>query len=443
MELEIQKWVRKTKPFYKESEELFNEAVECYKVGANRAAFIMSYLAYEKTIQNKILQFKGIPSNKTECEWNNIKKNINDEYYWEKNTFNQIEQKDGVIKFSNRKYILSKLKAYKATRDVCVHGKNETINASTVEEFWNFLKDNISKFNVNGGKEYFKEALFKSFRDRNEQLDLSYDILLESLPFADLSQDDLIDIWEYLNKNFNKLYGVKEEDIIEFWNKILLNIDEKIQESFINFTQKECSTFIKFYKFNNSLLNLSMTISNGIIFKKEVLYKWIQTGQPAIYKNEIFWNLIIQTLDYIHKEDTKGFFKLLKIQDIIYIPNEKQSDILNTYNFFDAMKDSLFNELQYDYDKIPSKLNYIDIVLYITKNCLDNEVLILISNYWNKLKYYSKYPQSRQLLSILEEILLKDEEFVKKSSLVNNNSFFDSNTNIDEFINRGIELTLF
>lgn len=442
MELEIQKWVRKVKPFMKESEELFNEAIECYKVGANKAAFIMSYLAYEKNIQSKILNFRGIPADKTEEEWKKIKENINDEYYWEKNTFNQIEQKDGVIKFSNRKYVLSKLKAYKATRDVCVHGKSETINAATVEEFWTFLKDNISKFNVNGGKEYFKEALFKSFRDRNEQLDLSYDILLESLPFADLIQDDLIDIWDYLDKNFNQLYGVKEEDIIEFWNKILLNTDENIQKSFINFTQKGCSTFIKFYKFNNSLLNLSMNISDGITFKKEVLYKWIETGQPAIYKNEIFWDFIIKILDYIPKEDTKGFFKLLTIEDIRYIPTKEQSNILKNYGFFSEMEEYLCTELQYDYDKVPDRLKYLDIVMFIAKNCLNDNIINMLANYWAKLKYYSKYPKSWDSLCIFEENLLDDKDIMNKLiEIVNENDFkFAYNLNIEKMIKRSEEL---
>ncbi|VDG74655.1 Uncharacterised protein [Clostridium carnis] len=92
MELEIQKWVKKFKPFDEEAEELFNEGIECYKVGANKAAFIMSYLAYEKTIQNRILSFKGIPINITAEKWEETRKNIDDEYYWERNILNEIKK---------------------------------------------------------------------------------------------------------------------------------------------------------------------------------------------------------------------------------------------------------------------------------------------------------------------------------------------------------------
>ncbi|WP_455796918.1 hypothetical protein [Clostridium butyricum] len=219
-------------------------------------------------------------------------------------------------------------------RNTCVHGKSQTINSATVEEFWNFLKDNIFRFNINGGKEYFKESLFKSFRDRNELLDLTYYNLLESLPFSNLSEDELIDIWNYINLKINDLYGVSELDIKQFWDEILFNKDEKIQQSFIKFTEQNCNQFMKFYKINNSLLDLSISISDGIIFKKEILYEWIKCGEPSIYGNECFWEFIIKILNYIPKEDISGFFKLLDIKDIVYVPSEKQCDLLKNYDFF-------------------------------------------------------------------------------------------------------------
>lgn len=445
MELEIQKWIRKTKPFTEEALELFNEAIDCYKVGAYKASFMMSYLTYEKTLQGKILGFKGVPSGIEESDWNKTRENIEDEYYWEKNLFDELKKKNGIIKLTDRKYVITKLASYKVTRDACVHGKLKSINASTIEEFWDFLKDNIFKFNVNGGKEYFKEALFKAFRDRNEQLDLTYDDLLESLPFSDLSEDELIEIWSYIDKKINELYGVDDSEIKHFWDKILLNMDEKIQKSFIKYAQRDCLHFMNFYMINNCLLNLSISVSDGVSFKKEILYNWIEAGEPAIYRNEIFWKFIIRILDYIPKEDIKGFFKLLNIEDIRYVPSKEQCNVLKTYEFFNEMKDYLYTELQYDYDKVPSRLKYLDLIMLITKNCLDNKIISMIANYWSKLKYYSKYPKSRDSLCIFEENLLEDKNFMDELiEMVNeNNSEFLYNINIEKMIERSKELENF
>lgn len=441
MELGIQKWVRKTKPFMKESEELFNEAVECYKAGANRAAFIMSYLAYEKELQLRILNFKDIPNEVKETDWEKTKEDLLIDKKWETAVFLSIQ--NGIIKLSDQSDVIKRLGAYKVLRNTCVHGKSQTINSATVEEFWNFLKDNIFRFNINGGKEYFKESLFKSFRDRNELLDLTYYNLLESLPFSNLSEDELIDIWNYINLKINDLYGVSELDIKQFWDEILFNKDEKIQQSFIKFTEQNCNQFMKFYKINNSLLDLSISISDGIIFKKEILYEWIKCGEPSIYGNECFWEFIIKILNYIPKEDISGFFKLLDIKDIVYVPSEEQCDLLKNYDFFDVMKDYLFCELKYDYDEISNRLRYIDIILFITKNSLDEDILLLTANYWNRLTYYSKYPQTRELRNILEEELLMDKKFtdnvVDIFNKMNNNSKYStigSMSNIKDMIDR-------
>lgn len=200
---------------------------------------------------------------------------------------------------------------------------------------------------------------------------------------------------------------------------------------------------MKFYKINNSLLDLSISISDGIIFKKEILYEWIKCGEPSIYGNECFWEFIIKILNYIPKEDISGFFKLLDIKDIVYVPSEKQCDLLKNYDFFDVMKDYLFCELKYDYDEISNRLRYIDIILFITKNSLDEDILLLTANYWNRLTYYSKYPQTRELRNILEEELLMDKKFtdnvVDIFNKMNNNSKYStigSMSNIKDMIDR-------
>ncbi|CAI3547238.1 hypothetical protein [Clostridium neonatale] len=435
MELEIQKWVKKFKPFDEEAEELFNEGIECYKVGANKAAFIMSYLAYEKTIQNRILSFKGIPINITAEKWEETRKNIDDEYYWERNILNEIKKNNGIMRLRNKKYIVSKVETYKETRNACIHGKLKRISSSVVEEFWDFLKNNISGFNINGGKEYFKEALFKAFRDRNEEINITYDNLLDELSVLDLCEEELIDIWDYLNENFKRLYGVSEEDIKDFWNKILLNKNNKIQESFIKFTEKSCNKFIEFYMLNESLLDLALNTSDGMLFKKEVVYQWVEDGEPALYRNEAYWNFIISMLEYIPKDDIIGFFKLIDVYKIEDIPSSTQCEILKEKGFFKEIKKYILTELKYNYNEAFNQMNRLNFTVCAIKNNLDMEIIRRLADFWEKLSAKS-YPGITALRYGLDGYIFADKKLMEqiKEIIAENEEELILNENIEKMI---------
>ena len=55
MKLRIEKWVEDTKPFSAPVNELFTEAVNNYKFGSYRSAFIMAYLSFKLTIRERII----------------------------------------------------------------------------------------------------------------------------------------------------------------------------------------------------------------------------------------------------------------------------------------------------------------------------------------------------------------------------------------------------
>ena len=46
----------------KSARDLFDESCMCYKVGAYRAAYIMTYLAFQNVLKDRLLAFNGIPT---------------------------------------------------------------------------------------------------------------------------------------------------------------------------------------------------------------------------------------------------------------------------------------------------------------------------------------------------------------------------------------------
>lgn len=410
MELEIQKWARKTKPFTEEALELFNEAVECYKVGANRAAFIMSYLAFEKEIQLRILNFATVPNGITEEEWSSLKNNLQNENEWERILYKEIIQKNKIMNLSNKLQIDKKFQVYKLTRNACTHANGQTINAATVEEFWNFVKDNISKFNVNGDKEYFKEALYIAYRDRNENVNISYEDILQSIGYADLKIKDLIEIWNYL---YEKLYKADTKEVNKLWSKFIYNENTRIQKSILSFIKSDCKFFSYYYKINREVLNLILQYEDGVKFKKERLYSWIFDGTIYVHLEKYFWDIVIELLkNNIHESDRIDFIKKLNLDFIKIIPNNEQTLFLKEINFFKENKQFILNNLMYKYDDVYNQLERVEFIAYMIKNGFDDDCMENLNWYLYHMYTKSKYRATEQLFNKLKELLLNDEEFI-------------------------------
>ncbi|CAI3645976.1 hypothetical protein [Clostridium neonatale] len=410
MELEIQKWARKTKPFTEEALELFNEAVECYKVGANRAAFIMSYLAFEKEIQLRILNFATVPNGITEEEWSSLKNNLQNENEWERILYKEIIQKNKIMNLSNKLQIDKKFQVYKLTRNACTHANGQTINAATVEEFWNFVKDNISKFNVNGDKEYFKEALYIAYRDRNENVNISYEDILQSIGYADLKIKDLIEIWNYL---YEKLYKADTKEVNKLWSKFIYNENSRIQKSILSFIKSDCKFFSYYYKINRDVLNLILQYEDGVKFKKERLYSWIFDGTIYVHLEKYFWDIVIELLkNNIHESDRIDFIKKLNLDFIKIIPNNEQTLFLKEINFFKENKQFILNNLMYKYDDVYNQLERVEFIAYMIKNGFDDDCMENLNWYLYHMYTKSKYRATEQLFNKLKELLLNDEAFI-------------------------------
>lgn len=342
MKLSVELWVDKVKPFGDESEHLFEESVICYKNGAYTSAFLMSYLAFRTAVRYRILKCTYRPTKYTKEEiWtNNISEPLKNDDSWE-DALDKIleataENIKAIIYYENRDKATNELKYWRNVRNACAHAKKATIDSSTVESFWNYLRDNMGKFYVLGGKEYLVEKLLDNYKYRKIDVSISQEkeLLIHDVKvvYSDPS--------EFFQEFFVKLGGTVNvhDNNIDFWNDLINSSYEEIQVGIVKELMKDDFMFYSFYSHFPKILKLAIAIDAR--FTWDVLSKWLaETVTWAITSNQIFWNMLCTAL--ANNKDSIDIQKVVKRLDLELIDgitlNEAQLALLHNCNFFNQV----------------------------------------------------------------------------------------------------------
>ncbi|AIQ53809.1 hypothetical protein [Paenibacillus sp. FSL R7-0331] len=359
MKLQIEKWAEETKPF-KESDsahEFFEESVRCYKIGAYKSAFIMSYLSFKTTIRNRILDCtygkELVKSNPRFWENEIIKKLENDDI-WESHLNTIVEascadensKKDiGILHFTNGEQVKVSYNNWKNIRNDCAHAKRHvTIDSSTVECFWNYLIDNLSKFYVLGGEEYLSREL---------------ENLYKFYTYPEIVNPDTVnkiinDVNVICNKNskyfFQKLFenlkktarvgGLVNDKNNKFWKDILESSHENVRDGIIELISNDPLDFFNFYNYYPQLLEMSFSLNPKFIVND--LSNWLNEPYYFGYDfKKTFWDIFVEILDrYIVHVNVDKIVTSRTI-DLIdsFKPDERKLRILNSN---DVLKKYIF-----------------------------------------------------------------------------------------------------
>lgn len=158
MKIAIEYW-KKEKRFNKKVSSLFDESIICYKHGAYRASLMFSYLAFLTFIKETIIK-SNKPASINQPRWDSILNDLQNDDKWEKRVFEELTNSSTPI-FSIKENLRQQIKYWKDRRNDCAHFKDNEIDAHHVESFWSFLKSNLSKTNIEGGR----QNLLLKFRD--------------------------------------------------------------------------------------------------------------------------------------------------------------------------------------------------------------------------------------------------------------------------------------
>ena len=84
MRLEFENWVEEVKLFSEKGDVLIQEGILCFKSGAYRGSFLLSYLAFKISLRDKLLSSNFINSKRVDQEWKGKIKGLEKEEEWEK-----------------------------------------------------------------------------------------------------------------------------------------------------------------------------------------------------------------------------------------------------------------------------------------------------------------------------------------------------------------------
>ncbi len=322
MGLQIEDWAAKN--LRSNANELMADAVKCYNVGVYRPAFLSSYLAFKITIRERVLKAAKPDAINEKCWEEKIIDPLDNDDRWEGtlNTIVNASKQDGtgmgaVFKFTNSDSVKNRYEYWKNIRNSCAHAKDEHITSSTVEQFWNYMQDDLPEFYVLGGKVYLVDRLTYAYKY-----------------FFTVGEDELKhilkDIESVYKKNtiqcFEEFYKkdhtclVLNDSNLEFWTIVMHTDSESIRDALVDFLYQHIESFMNWYE-NFPEIFLWMTSRHP-----EFISDWLMPHlvNRCYVEEHTFWRLLTEVLR--NAADLVDLDKITRIYDYFTIIDKVELD---------------------------------------------------------------------------------------------------------------------
>ncbi|NOW96132.1 hypothetical protein [Mucilaginibacter sp. SG564] len=183
--------------------QMFTESIACYKNGAYRASLHFSYLSFLTSIK-ELINRTVKPNNINQEKWDAVINKIQINEAWEKAVFSELTNKhSGIFNISDD--IRDQIKYWRDRRNDCAHYRDNEIEAHHTESFWSFLKSNLPKITIEGGKENLLNKFSDHFNPTYKPVNADFSHLVEEIDDT-VEQNDLTDFWQQLI-NRTDIYG--------------------------------------------------------------------------------------------------------------------------------------------------------------------------------------------------------------------------------------------
>ncbi|MED2125000.1 hypothetical protein P4V88_22435 [Bacillus thuringiensis] len=148
MKLEIEKFISEIE-FPEAAMGLIEEGILCYKAGAYRSAYIMSYLFFLSVVKHRALESSYAPIGYGRERKKKTDEIPNDEF-WERKVFDLITTgKSHSCYFEVSELIITQMEYWRTLRHECVLSKGNQFVAVHVESFWLFLQTTLPELLIN------------------------------------------------------------------------------------------------------------------------------------------------------------------------------------------------------------------------------------------------------------------------------------------------------
>tara|TARA_R110001592_G_scaffold33835_5_gene116850 strand:- start:1821 stop:3080 length:1260 start_codon:yes stop_codon:yes gene_type:complete len=410
MKLEIENWII-SKHYSTNVKRLFSESVICYRNEAYRASLLFSYIGFLTIIKQVLINSKR-PSNFTEPEWTSQIKKINDDELWEKEVYEMLIRTKKPI-FQLRDDLRLQLKYWKDRRNDCAHFKSNEIESHHTESFWSFMKSNIQKMTVEGGKESLLNKFDDHFDDTKTPPNKDFSYLVKEIA-SSVSTTDYDDFFRELKSRINgKRWWYGASDTYNVFAKILDISEPEIQEALIEFLKKENRDIHLINAHPNKISRFNYSNKDiRSIWKTKLSSKSMNMNPLRIYSALLRESLIPKGEI---EEGNEALFEYYEQTNNRFLPESIDIDTLKANGFFQTIRRIAIHENGLKkFMWVNSKCDLI--ISFIENEQLTKEVVESIS----KMAVNSNPSQwlVRELISTFSKIPEKKKEF---QSIANTN----------------------
>lgn len=347
---DIDLWIgKKAKELSEDANNLFQESILCFKIKAYRASLLFSYLGFMTFIKELIIKSKR-PESIQETRWTNLINCLNKEDVWEQTVFQELINSTTPI-FNISESIRQQIKYWKDRRNDCAHFKDNSIDFQLVETFWSFLKSNLPKITIEGGRQSLLRKFSIHFDSTKTPPNKDFSSLVLEIEFA-VEKNELLVFFEELDLVLKEGLFYDFKILSETYYKMLTQLDNKsIKKILLGYIFSKQNYDLELLYFQPTILHEFCYNSEQIreIWIKRV-YSLINYKRHAILTSLLRNNLIPQnelleamTL-YFNKFDQEGFNNLPddieikrtlannELLDIIYEKYFKNNELSN-YNY--------------------------------------------------------------------------------------------------------------
>ena len=411
MFLDFEKWINE-KPIPQESLYTFDEAILCYKFGAYKASLLFSYIGFQLIVKDRILN-SNMPQLFPKSNWIKIHNDLRNNDKWDRAIFDAIQIKTNNEIFHISEDLRNQITYWRNRRNDCAHSKSNIINASHVESFWFFIKSNLSKFIVIGGKDELLNKVKDHFDISKTPPNQDIGYIVKNIP----STVDIQDYEQFLNDLLNLIRKFDDSLFSRNFTKDIIVIEKIISLSFPELTHAISNilkgkddlllTYLRKYPHHVVIFSEDKTFIRGIWYDK--LF-----GLDTIKEDFSIYCSILKN-DLIPEEQmNESFEHIIRNGLLCNTPCDDDFIFLKNIKFFDKFKEIAFNEemiSQFDWSR--NNVNFI--IYYLSQFEIDEIIAESIYSTFNVENYPFKLAENlalflnsneckkTQLISILEK----------------------------------------
>lgn len=387
MRVQFEEWVKENL-ISEDAKNLFFESVSCYRIGAYRSAFIMSYIGFQNILRQRILDAKIRPNGITEENWNTICSKLRDEDTWDAEVSNAVKRSAPNNIFLIPASTVAIYEAFRCIRNICAHGKSGNVSYYQIEHLWSFIQDNYTNFVINGSKQGMIKMIEDHYNTSLTAVGTESTYIIENIKIG-IKIDEMKDFLEALYRMCidEKPYGDEfsnEWRQIEIWDKLMKETTQEIQEAIISF-MKAChadriDNFITRYPETKDMFLADEQFVRRL-WKDIIFSNWSKSKDGTW----IILDKIIDMIPEMEKEDfNREFYKYIGKN----FPVDRK-EILSKTDYFTRLKKSLFSpdvyKYPFTYENANKNVSYM--ISYVKEFGFDKENVTIINALIGKEEY--------------------------------------------------------